>query len=101
MANPGENGSAAAADADNVSHKLRVRQQVAGWLRELVESPDAPVVEACHEALLAAGPDLLVMLGRYLETTDPQAVTRLGRLAAAYPDRPAIVATLRREALDP
>jgi hypothetical protein len=101
MANAGENGSAAAADADNVSQKLRVRQQVAGWLRELVESPDAPVVEACHEALLAAGPDLLVMLGRYLETTDPQAVARLGRLAASYPDRPAIVAALRREALDP
>ena len=86
---------------DNVSHKLGVRRQIARLLRDLLQADDPLVVAARQTALLATGRDLLVMLGRYLDTSDPQAISRLGNLAAAYPDRGAMVALLRRQALDP
>ncbi len=85
----------------NVSLKLRSRQQVARQLGELLAADDPRVVEVCHRALLAAGPDLLAMFGRSLDTADPRAVRRLGTLAAAYPDRAAVVGGLRTVARDP
>ena len=85
----------------NVSQKLRARQQVARLLRALLATDDPQVMAACAPGLLAAGHDLLVMIARSLAEADPRAIIRLGSLAAAYPDRPAALAFLRQEALDP
>ncbi|HMA35896.1 MAG TPA: hypothetical protein VKY74_15640, partial [Chloroflexia bacterium] len=87
--------------AGNISHKLRVRQQIAALLQDLVHTDDPLVRDRRQTSLLGAGHDLLVMVGRCLDTADPQAISRLGTLAAAYPDRPGVVAYLRQEALSP
>ncbi|HUS17980.1 MAG TPA: hypothetical protein VM536_23535 [Chloroflexia bacterium] len=78
-----------------------MRQQLAAWLRDLVATGSPRVEEARRRSLLAAGRDLPVVLARHLNTADPQAIRRLGSLAAAYGDRPAMIALLRHEALDP
>jgi hypothetical protein len=83
----------------NISLRLGIRRRIDGRLADLLAAPDPAAAE--RESLLAGGSDLLVMLARRLETGDPEAISRLGALAADYPDRPAAVALLRREALSP
>ena len=81
----------------NISLRLGIRRRIDGRLDDLLTAPDPAAAE--RESLLAGGADLLVLLARRLETGDPEAISRLGALAADYPDRAAAVALLRREAL--
>lgn len=83
------------------SHKLAVHQRLAPHLDGYVLAADPLAAETARAALLGAGADLLPLLVRRLDTFDPQTIRRLGELAAAYPDRAATVAALRRAALDP
>lgn len=81
----------------NISLRLGIRRRIDGRLDDLLAASDPAAAE--RESLLAGGADLLVLLARRLETGDPEAISRLGALAADYPDRAAAVALLRREAL--
>ncbi len=83
------------------SQKLAVHQRLAPHLDDYLLATDAPAGEVARAVLLGAGADLLPLLVRRLDTFDPQTIHRLGELAAAYPDRAALVAALRRAALDP
>src|SRR4051794_23150404 len=86
-------------DQDNVSYRLQARHDAVALLGELLCADDGARVELQYRALLAYGRDLLAVVPRFLENAQPHDIARLGGLLAAYPDRPAAVAAMRRVAL--
>ncbi len=101
MALPPDPPDPSSASPTAFSHKLAVHQRLAPHLEDYLLAADPLAGAAARAALLAAGADLLPLMVRRLDTFDPQTIHRLGELAAAYPDRAATVAALRRAALDP
>ncbi len=99
MTPPDRPNTPAAVPAD-FALKLAVHQRIAPYLDSYLHSADPSVVAEARRFLPAAGADLLPLIVRRLDTVDPQTISRLGDLVAAYPDRAAVLSALRRAARD-